>query len=90
MSFVTTQPEALAAAAGTLQGIGAALSSQNAAAAAERNARAASACATASDTACSPDHRRPGEAMKIYGTNNQNPKGRDGRRVVEREIRWRL
>ncbi|OBA60065.1 PE family protein [Mycobacterium sp. 1100029.7] len=34
MSFVTTQPEALAAAAGTLQGIGAALSAQNAAAAA--------------------------------------------------------
>ena len=34
MSFVTTQPEALAAAAGTLQGIGAAMSSQNAAAAA--------------------------------------------------------
>jgi hypothetical protein len=34
MSFVTTQPEALAAAAGTLQGIGSALSAQNAAAAA--------------------------------------------------------
>ena len=34
MSFVTTHPEALAAAAGTLQGIGAAMSSQNAAAAA--------------------------------------------------------
>ena len=34
MAFVTTQPEALAAAAGTLQGIGAALTSQNAAAAA--------------------------------------------------------
>ncbi|BBX73498.1 PE family protein [Mycobacterium shinjukuense] len=34
MSYVTTQPEALAAAAGSLQGIGAALSSQNAAAAA--------------------------------------------------------
>lgn len=34
MSFVTTQPEALAAAAGTLQGIGSAMGSQNAAAAA--------------------------------------------------------
>ena len=34
MSYVTTQPEALAAAAGTLQGIGAALSAQNAAASA--------------------------------------------------------
>ena len=34
MAFVTAQPEALAAAAGTLQGIGAAMSSQNAAAAA--------------------------------------------------------
>ena len=34
MSFVTTHPEALAAAAGTLQGIGSALSAQNAAAAA--------------------------------------------------------
>ena len=34
MSFVTTQPEALAAAAGTLQGIGVAMNSQNAAAAA--------------------------------------------------------
>ena len=34
MSFVTTQPEALAAAAGTLQGIGSAMSAQNAAAAA--------------------------------------------------------
>jgi len=34
MSFVTTQPEALAAAAGTLQGIGSSLSAQNAAAAA--------------------------------------------------------
>jgi hypothetical protein len=34
MSFVTTQPEALAAAAGGLQGIGSALSAQNAAAAA--------------------------------------------------------
>ena len=33
MSFVTTHPEALSAAAGTLQGIGAAMSSQNAAAA---------------------------------------------------------
>jgi hypothetical protein len=33
MSFVTTQPEALAAAAGGLQGIGSALSAQNAAAA---------------------------------------------------------
>ncbi len=32
MSFVTTRPEALAAAAGTLQGIGSALSAQNAAA----------------------------------------------------------
>jgi PE family len=32
MSFVTTQPEALAAAAGTLQGIGSSLSAQNAAA----------------------------------------------------------
>ena len=34
MSFVTTQPEALAAAAGSLQGIGSALSAQNVAAAA--------------------------------------------------------
>jgi hypothetical protein len=34
MSFVTTQPEALASAAGTLQGIGSTLSAQNAAAAA--------------------------------------------------------
>ena len=34
MSFVTTQPEALAAAAGGLQGIGSALSAQSAAAAA--------------------------------------------------------
>src|SRR3978361_927335 len=34
MSFVTTQPEALAAAAGNLQGIGTTMSSQNAAAAA--------------------------------------------------------
>jgi len=34
MSFVTTLPEALLAAAGTLQGIGSALSAQNAAAAA--------------------------------------------------------
>ena len=34
MSFVTTQPEALAAAAGTLQGMGSTLSAQNAAAAA--------------------------------------------------------
>lgn len=34
MSFVTTQPEALTAAAATLQGIGSALNSQNAAAAA--------------------------------------------------------
>jgi PE family len=34
MSFVTTQPEALAAAAGSLQGIGAAMAAQNAAAAA--------------------------------------------------------
>jgi PE family len=34
MSFVTTQPDALAAAAGGLQGIGSALSAQNAAAAA--------------------------------------------------------
>lgn len=33
MSFVTTQPDALAAAAGSLQGIGSALSAQNAAAA---------------------------------------------------------
>jgi hypothetical protein len=33
MSFVTTQPEALAAAAGSLQAIGSALSAQNAAAA---------------------------------------------------------
>jgi hypothetical protein len=32
MSFVTTQPEALAAAAGTLQGIGSSLNAQNAAA----------------------------------------------------------
>lgn len=30
MSFVTTQPEALAAAAGSLQGIGSALNAQNA------------------------------------------------------------
>jgi hypothetical protein len=37
MSFVTTQPEALAAAAGGLQGIGSALSAQNAAAAAPTN-----------------------------------------------------
>lgn len=34
MSFVTTQPEALAAAAGNLQAIGSTLSAQNAAAAA--------------------------------------------------------
>src|SRR3974390_142938 len=34
MSFVTTQPEALTAAAGSLQGIGSALNAQNAAAAA--------------------------------------------------------
>jgi hypothetical protein len=34
MSFLTTQPEALAAAAGTLQGIGSSLGAQNAAAAA--------------------------------------------------------
>src|SRR5580658_9287546 len=34
MSFVTTQPEALSAAATSLQGIGSAMSSQNAAAAA--------------------------------------------------------
>ena len=34
MSYVTTQPEALAVAAGSLQGIGSALSAQNAAAAA--------------------------------------------------------
>lgn len=34
MSFVTTQPEALAAAAGNLQGIGSAMNAQNAAAAA--------------------------------------------------------
>src|SRR6201993_2815231 len=34
MSFVTTQPEALAAAAGSLQGIGSAMRAQNAAAAA--------------------------------------------------------
>ncbi|MGH3562141.1 MAG: PE family protein [Mycobacterium sp.] len=34
MSFVTTQPEMLAAAAGNLQGIGSAISAQNAAAAA--------------------------------------------------------
>ena len=34
MSFVTTQPEALAAAASTLQGIGSTMSAQNAAAAA--------------------------------------------------------
>jgi PE family len=34
MSFVTANPESLAAAAGTLQGIGSALSAQNAAAAA--------------------------------------------------------
>jgi hypothetical protein len=34
MSFVTTQPEAIAAAAGSLQGIGSALSAQNAAASA--------------------------------------------------------
>jgi len=33
MSFVTTQPEALTAAAGTLSGIGSSLSAQNAAAA---------------------------------------------------------
>jgi PE family protein len=34
MSFVTTRPEALTAAAGSLQGIGSAMSAQNAAAAA--------------------------------------------------------
>jgi PE family len=34
MSFVSTQPEALAAAAGSLQGIGSAMSAQNAAVAA--------------------------------------------------------
>ncbi|MGA9360904.1 MAG: PE family protein, partial [Mycobacterium sp.] len=34
MSFVSTQPEALTAAAGTLRGIGLAMSTQNAAAAA--------------------------------------------------------
>ncbi|MEI7718049.1 MAG: PE family protein [Mycobacterium sp.] len=34
MTFVTTQPEALAAAAGSLQGIGASMTAQNAAAAA--------------------------------------------------------
>ena len=34
MSYVTTQPEALSATAGTLQGIGSAMGSQNAAAAA--------------------------------------------------------
>jgi PE family len=34
MSFVSTQPEALTAAAGTLQGIGSSMSAQNAAAAA--------------------------------------------------------
>ncbi|BBX96446.1 PE family protein [Mycobacterium lacus] len=34
MSYVTTQPEALAAAAGTLAGIGSSMSAQNAAAAA--------------------------------------------------------
>ncbi|MGH3636089.1 PE family protein [Mycobacterium sp.] len=34
MSFVTTQPEALSSAAGSLQGIGSSLSAQNAAAAA--------------------------------------------------------
>ena len=34
MSFVTTQPEALSAAAGSLQGIGSGVSAQNAAAAA--------------------------------------------------------
>jgi hypothetical protein len=34
MSFVTTQPEALSAAAGSLQGIGTTMSAQNAAAAA--------------------------------------------------------
>jgi hypothetical protein len=34
MSFVSTQPEALTAAAGTLQGIGSSVSAQNAAAAA--------------------------------------------------------
>jgi PE family len=34
MSFVSTQPEALTAAAGSLQGIGSAMSAQNAAAAA--------------------------------------------------------
>src|SRR5436305_7152909 len=34
MSFVTTQPEALAAAAGSLQGIGSSFAAQNAAAAA--------------------------------------------------------
>ncbi|MBO0864442.1 MAG: PE family protein, partial [Mycobacterium sp.] len=32
MSFVTTQPEALSSAAGSLQGIGSSLSAQNAAA----------------------------------------------------------
>jgi PE family len=34
MSFVSTQPEVLTAAAGTLQGIGSSMSAQNAAAAA--------------------------------------------------------
>jgi hypothetical protein len=38
MSFVTTQPEALAAAAGSLQSIGSALNAQNAAAAAPTTA----------------------------------------------------
>ncbi|MGD1257658.1 PE family protein [Mycobacterium seoulense] len=38
MSFVTTQPEALAAAAGNLQSIGSALNAQNAAAAAPTTA----------------------------------------------------
>jgi hypothetical protein len=36
MSFVSTQPEALTAAAGTLQGIGSSMSAQNAAAAAPK------------------------------------------------------
>jgi hypothetical protein len=38
MSFVTTRPEALTAAAGSLQGIGSAMSAQNAAAAAPTTA----------------------------------------------------
>ncbi len=42
MSFVTTQPEALAAAAGSLQGIGSTLSAQNAAAAAPTTGQRAS------------------------------------------------